>query len=90
MPTPNKEEAKERLLSALPHFRHAASLAKRDGKMMLGILSVNDDRTGKVISRFEADTFFDDLAAILDAPPQSEEDEMEAKAEALLQQFGLK
>jgi hypothetical protein len=86
----SKEKARARLLEALPYFRHAANNAKEGGKIQLGILSVKDGKSGQIVARFDADDFFDDLALILDAPPQTKNDDMRAAAEALLQSFGLK
>lgn len=86
----SKAEAKERLLEALPHLRFAASEAQLEGTVQLGILAVKEDGTGNIKARFDAAGFFEDLALVIDAPPQTEDDIIDAKAVKLLQQLGLK
>lgn len=83
------DAAKERLLAALPYFRKAVSDAKKKGAVQLGVLATNPDGSGNIEVRFEASEFFDDLATVLGAPPQTEEDDMKAKALAFLQRHGL-
>lgn len=61
--------------------------AKEEGKAKVGILAVQPNGSGQVKASFEADSFFDDLALVLDAPPQSEEDDTEAAAGELLDKF---
>jgi len=86
----DKEEARRKMLEALPHFRHAVRQAAAEGKVMIGVLSVKDDGSGRVSARFDAPEFFEDLAALLDAPPETEDDRMQASAEELLQKMGLR
>jgi hypothetical protein len=80
-----KEEIREKFLTALPHFRFAMKEASRKGKAKIGVLSITEDGGGKVIASFEAEEFFDDLAILLDAPPQTKEDDLEAAAVKLVQ-----
>jgi hypothetical protein len=40
--------------------------------------------------QFECEEFFEDLALVLDAPPQTEENNAEAEALAFLQKHGIK
>ena len=79
-----QKKAREKILLALPHFRYAVKEASEKGIMKLGILSYKDDGSGRVVASFEAQEFFDDLATALGAPPRSEDD-MEAKAEKIVQ-----
>jgi len=76
-----RDDATRDLLSALPYFRKAvADVRAKGGKVQLGVLSTNADGSGKIEMRFDADEFFDDLALILNAPPQTEKDDMAARA----------
>ena len=81
--------ALKKMLIALPYMRHAAKEASETGKVFIGILSVNDDGSGRVVARFEGPEFFDDLALVLGAPDQTEEDDMKAEAASLLDNLGL-
>ena len=76
-----KEEAKKRLLVALPHFRKSISDAAKEGSAQLGILATKADGSSRVLMRFDCEEFFKDIALICDAAPQTAEDD--AKAEAL-------
>lgn len=80
-----KEEIREKLLAALPHLRYAMKEAAQKGRPQVGILAATEDGGGQVVARFEAPEFFDDLAVLIDAPPQTEEDDMEARAVKLVQ-----
>lgn len=88
-----KEEIKEKLLLALPHFRYAMKCAAAEGgadnKIGIGIMYYGD-KGGKITARFEAPEFFEDLATLIDALPYTEEDEEGAKAEEFLHKLGLK
>lgn len=85
-----KQEATERLLQALPYFRHAVSEAQAEGKVQFGILCIKSDGSGSIKAQFDASDFFEDIALILDAPPQTEDDTLNVKADQILQQLGLK
>lgn len=74
------EALKEKMLAGLPYLRIAAMKAKVNGTVMLGILSVNPDGSGQITARFEAQEFFEDLAAILGAGPITEEQHFDANA----------
>lgn len=80
------EEVKERMRAALPHFRHAVEMARQDvsaegGSVNLGVMCTWPDGRGRVFVRFEADSFFDDIAVILGLPTESTpEEDLEARA----------
>jgi len=73
-------KARKKMLKAIPFMRHAVKDAAKKGAVYFGILAVNSDETGQVVARFEASEFFDDLAALIDAPDQTEEDDLAALA----------
>lgn len=79
------DEAKTRLLAALPHLRFAMAEAAKNGRAQVGILCLKPDRTGQIVAQFDAPDFFNDLAEVLGAPPQSEDDNIEAVAERIAQ-----
>ncbi len=79
------QEARDKMLKAITFMRHAVKEAAKKGEVHFGILAVNPDGSGQVVARFEAPEFFDDLAAIIDAPEQTEEDDLEASALQRLQ-----
>jgi hypothetical protein len=81
-----QEEARNRLLQAMPHFRFAMKEAAKKGAPHVGILSVQPDGSGGIEAKFAAPDFFNDLALVLGAPPQSKEDDMMAGATRLVQQ----
>lgn len=83
------EQAKERMLAALPYLRHAVRQAKKTGKVQFGILSTSEEGSGRIIAKFDADEFFDDLEVILGAPPQSTEDQLKAEALEFAQIHGI-
>src|SRR5271154_1840659 len=85
-----KETAKAKMLVAIPYMRHAIAKAAKDGRAYVGILSVNPEGGGRVVAQFDAPEFFDELALLLDAPPQTYEDDLDAEAVALLDEFGLR
>ena len=85
-----KTQARERLLQALPYFRYAAESAAKEGRVELGILAVKEDGGGRVCCQFAAEDFFKDLALVLGAPDQTEEDTLEAKATELMDRLGLR
>jgi hypothetical protein len=83
-----KEEAKSRMLSVLPYIRYAVEQAKKEGDPKLGILAVEPGGAGQVIARFGVE-FLEDVALLLDAPPQTEEDNRNAIAQEFLDTLGL-
>lgn len=82
-------EAQQRLLQALPHMRIAANKAHEEGSVQLGILAVQPDGSGQVKMRFDADSFFEDLALALNAPPLTEQNEREHDALTFLAKVGV-
>ncbi len=84
----NREAARQRMLSVLPHFRYAVRDAASKGKVEIGILAVAPDGGGHVVCRFDAEDFFKDLAHVLCAGPQTADDEMSAKAQQIVDIFG--
>jgi hypothetical protein len=85
------EQARADLLGALPYFRNAVARAraKEMGQVKLGILCENPDGSGNIEMSFECDAFFDDLASVLGAPPQTDEDNGKAAALRFMQQHGF-
>lgn len=85
------DQAKERLLLALPYLRNAVAQAKqKTGRAQIAVLATNPNGSGNLIARFEADEFFADLEAVLGAAAQTEEDDLKAEALQFLQLHGLK
>ncbi len=76
----NKEIAKVKLLEILPHLRYSVAQATKKGTAMIGILSEDKLGGGEVISQFYAEEFLNDLAELLEAPPQNAEDDNSAAA----------
>ena len=74
-----KADATVRLLEIIPHLRFAIQDANLTGMAKLGVISVKPDQTGRIVAQFEAD-FIEDLALVLDVPPQSDEDNADAAA----------
>jgi len=74
---------------AIGYMRHAAKDAAKDGAVEIGILSVKESGAGRVVARFEAPEFFEDLALIIGAPEQTKEDDLKAEAAQLLDGFGF-
>lgn len=85
-----REAAIDKMKKAVPFMRHAAKLAAEGGAVHIGILCVRPDGSGSVIAKFEGPEFFDDLALIVGAPEQTEEDEMAASAQELLDKLGAR
>ena len=90
MREPTIEEVNVKLLRAIPHFRYAIEEAKKKGAVKLGILSQFADGGGKIEMIFECDEFFNDLAILVGAPPQTTEDNIAASALAFRQKWGIK
>jgi hypothetical protein len=83
------EEAKRDFMIALPHFRHAMTLARDeagDGGMIgIGIIAIPaGGQSGQIVARFNAAEFFEDLATLLGAPAQTEDDVLDAKAQQIV------
>jgi hypothetical protein len=63
-----KTNARQRMLLLIPHIRHAIEEARTRGKVELGILAVDaSDGGGRVMCRFDAEEFFEDLAQLVGA-----------------------
>lgn len=85
------EEAKDRLMAVIKHLRFAASCAAEgDNRVQLGILSVKPDGAGRVVCQMDVKEFIEDIATVIGAGPQTQEDIEEAKAEQLLSRLGLR
>ena len=85
-----KAAATRRLLGAIPYFRVAIADAAKKGKVELGILATLPDGSGNIEVRFAAEEFFNDLALLVDAPPQTEEDNTNVLAVKFLQTHNLR
>lgn len=84
------DEARQRLLTALPHFRLAMEEAKAKGTPGLAVVALNPDgKSGHVTCQFEMAEFFEDLAAVLGVGPSTKEEVMEAEAQQFLDKHGL-
>lgn len=84
-----KEQAAERLRRAIPYFRGAVNDAKSEGMVKMGILSKNPDGSGRILMEFDCEEFFNDIATVIDAPPQTMQDDMTFKAQSFLAKHGL-
>ena len=76
---PDRDEAKANILTILPYIRYAVSEAKKNGTPKLGILCEFPDGRGKIEASFDVE-FLNDLAILVDAPAQTEEDNLTAAA----------
>lgn len=85
-----KEQAIADFLVLIPYLRYAIKNASANGTIKLGILSVKEDGAGKVECQFDAGDFVEDLARVIGAPDYTKDDELSARAEEMLQTFGLK
>jgi hypothetical protein len=77
------ESIRQKVLLCIPHFRHAIKKARAEGKAEIGILAITD-KGGRVICHFEAEEFIEDLAKLVGAGPHTEEDEMVASAQEIV------
>lgn len=84
-----KDEARERLLAVMPYLRHSMKLAADGGDAEFAIISRLADKDAKLVSAFRADEFMKDLELVLNAPPQTEEDDLTAEALRFLHVHGL-
>lgn len=55
-----------------------------------GILASQPDGSGRIVVSFDCEDFFKDLEIVLNMPPQTEEQDMQADACAFLQRQGIK
>lgn len=81
--------ARDQLLSVAPFVRRAMETAKENGTLELAVVSTQPDGGGKIVARFSGE-FFNDVMTAIDAPPDTEEQQMEAKAQELLDRLGLR
>lgn len=82
------KEARSDLLSVIPYIRYAINEAKENGKPILGIFCEFNYDAGKIVARFDTD-FIEDIALIISAPKQTDEDNIKAKARQFTDQFSL-
>ena len=60
------EEAKARMLEAIPHFKTAVAMAKEEyPEVGFAIVGKKPSGEGKVMAHFECEAFFKDLSTIL-------------------------
>ena len=87
-----KHQAKARLLDAISFLRFAVKDAQGGGQRAdFGILSVDPvSGGGRVIAHFDAVGIMADLALVIDAPPQTEADDLEAAAHQFIDTRGLR
>lgn len=82
-----KEQIIDDLTVAIPYFRAALEDAKEDlepgGRVQMAIITKNADGSGKVGMSFDPFELFDDIAALIDLPDQTGEDELNYKAEKI-------
>jgi hypothetical protein len=74
-----KEAAKEKLRGALKYFRLAMKGAEAIGKPMLYLTGERPDKSGQRIMSLPCDEFFADLELVIDAVPDTMEDQTDAK-----------
>lgn len=84
------DDARGRLLRLIPYLRYGVQKTAEMGKVELGFLATKPDGSGTVMMRLAADKFVEDLAAALDAPPQTEEDDAMAAAAMFLDHHGIR
>jgi len=84
-----KEEIKAKIRSVMKHFRLALKEAEQHGTPMLLLAGQKPDGSGQRVMSLPVGEFFADLAILVDAEPDSMEDEMRAKAAHFMQKHGL-
>jgi hypothetical protein len=84
-----KDKAKENLRLAMPYFRKAVADASKNGVVKLCIISTKPDSSEKIEMQFDCSEFFKDLATVINAPEQTNTDDMKASALSFLQRHGL-
>lgn len=82
-----QEEAKEKILLALPYMRHAVEKAAAEGSVEVGILATQPSGAGRIVARFQAAEFFEDLATALGVGELTEAERLDAKAQAIVDAF---
>jgi hypothetical protein len=86
------DDIRSKMLTALPHMRFAieeALQANPNANIQIGILAKNADGTGKVVATFAASEFIEDLAALLEAGPLTDDDRADARAMKIITGIGL-
>lgn len=66
-------EARDRVQRGLHFMRHAMNEAAKEGRAQVGILFVRPDGTGQLVARFDAPSFFEDIAEALELGPLTDE-----------------
>ena len=91
MPTEAAQDQGEvqRLREALPYLRNAVAEASASGVAQLAVVSTKPDGSGKLVCKFECVEFMADLAAVVGAGPQTEDDDARAEARKFLQRNGI-
>lgn len=79
----------QRLRKALPYLRNAVAEASASGVAQLAVVSTKPDGSGKLVCKFECVEFMADLAAVVGAGPQTEDDDARAEARKFLQRNGI-
>ena len=79
----------QRLREALPYLRNAVAEASASGVAQLAVVSTKPDGSGKLVCKFECVEFMADLAAVVGAGPQTEDDDARAEARKFLQRNGI-
>ena len=86
---PSHGEQVQRLREALPYLRNAVAEASASGVAQLAVVSTKPDGSGKLVCKFECVEFMADLAAVVGAGPQTEDDDARAEARKFLQRNGI-
>lgn len=79
------EEIRSRMLQIVPHIRFAIEEAKKKGVPALGVLCKFPDGGGKIEASFGIE-LLEDLMILIDAPPQTEKDNLNAMARQFVDQ----
>ena len=79
----------QRLREALPYLRNAVAEASASGVAQLAVVSTKPDGSGNLVCKFECVEFMADLAAVVGAGPQTEDDDARAEARKFLQRNGI-
>lgn len=85
------ETIKQKFREAMPHFRLGLKDAKAEagpgGTAGLAVVAIPKAGNGRILATFEADEFFEDIAYLCGIGPDTEEDELEAQAQKIVDQF---
>jgi hypothetical protein len=84
------EEARATLQSALKHFRFAVADAAKEGTPLLAVVAEHHDGGGKLVMKFNCGEFFEDLALVIGASDDTDEEKLEANAAAFKSKFNLR